>query len=50
MRLQTSTVAFQVTKSVVALRILPKWKCFDTTWQFNGLWASLLLATKLLYT
>jgi len=28
MRLQTSIVAFQVTKSIVALRVLSKSKCF----------------------
>jgi len=51
MRLETSIVAFQVTQSVVALRVLPKSRCF---W-YNVIiqrfrWATLLLATKLLYT
>jgi len=50
MRLQTSTVAFQVTWSVVALRVLPKSRCFwyNVTIQ-RSRWATLLLAAKLLY-
>jgi len=37
MRLQTSTVAFQVTYLVVAQRVLPNRNVFDTMLQFNGL-------------
>jgi len=51
MRLQTSSADFQVTQSVVRLHVLPKSKCFwyNVTIQWSR-WATLLLATKLLYT
>jgi len=43
--------SLQVTQSVVALRVLPKSKCF---WYnliiHRSCWATLILATKLLYT
>jgi len=51
LRLQTSTVAFQVTQSVVAVSVLPKSRCFWYKFSIQrSRWATLLLATKLFYS
>jgi len=43
--------SLQVTQSVVALRVLPKYKCFWYTVIIQrSCWATLLLATKLWHT